>query len=117
PFAVLAGGEPAGFGIIDRGGALTELSGIAADTARAVLLRAFYLAPQWQGRGIGRRVCAGLGPLVLDVHPTATEAFVLVNEGNPAAQRAYAAGGFAPTGRDLADPVAGAQTVLRKPVA
>ncbi|KII00146.1 GCN5 family acetyltransferase [Streptomonospora alba] len=117
PFAVLVGGEPAGFGIIDRGGALADLAGIAADTARAVLLRAFYLAPQWQGRGIGRRACAGIDPLVLDVHPGAAEVFVLVNEGNRAAERAYAAAGFAALGTRLADPVAGPRTVLRKPVA
>ncbi|WP_343233543.1 GNAT family N-acetyltransferase [Streptomonospora sp. PA3] len=115
PFAVLCEREPAGFGIIDRGGGLARLSGVA-DPASAVLLRAFYLAPEWQGRGIGRRVCAGLDPLVRDIHPGATEVYVFVNEGNRAAERAYAAAGFAPAGLRLTDP-AGVQTVLRKAVA
>ncbi|GAA4892095.1 GNAT family N-acetyltransferase [Streptomonospora salina] len=117
PFAVLVGGEPAGFGIIDRGGALAEVSGVAADTARAVLLRAFYLAPEWQGRGVGRRACAGIDPLVRDVHPGAAEVFVFVDEGNRAAERAYAAAGFAPVATRPRDPAGGVRTVMRKPVA
>ncbi|QBI53222.1 Acetyltransferase (GNAT) family protein [Streptomonospora litoralis] len=117
PFAVLVDAQPAGYGIIDRGGALAELSGIAADTARAVLLRAFYLAPEHQGRGIGRAACAALAPLVRSVHPHADAAFVIVGEANRAAVRAYRAGGFLPTGTRLTSATAGQQTVLRKEVA
>ncbi|GAA4933895.1 hypothetical protein GCM10023224_12940 [Streptomonospora halophila] len=117
PFAVLAGGEPAGFGIIDRGGARAELTGIAADTARAVMLRAFYLAPERQGQGIGRRACAAVEALVRSVHPDAAEVFVVVSELNRAAVRAYRAGGFAPTGDRLLDGVSAPRAVLRMALA
>ncbi|GAB3454600.1 hypothetical protein GCM10027570_34990 [Streptomonospora sediminis] len=119
PFAVLRDRRPIGFGIIDRGGALADLAGVAADPARTVLLRAFYLAPEWQGQGIGRRVCAAIDPLVRGVHPDAAEVFVVVSEANPAAVRAYLAGGFAPTGfvptgNRLVSGMAGPHAVLRR---
>ncbi|MDT0304883.1 GNAT family N-acetyltransferase [Streptomonospora wellingtoniae] len=117
PFAVLVDGEPVGFGIIDRGGARAELAGVTADTARAVMLRAFYLAPERQGQGIGRRACAAVEALVRCVHPDAAEVFVAVSESNRAAVRAYRAGGFAPTGDRLSDGVSAPRAVLRRAVA
>ncbi|GAA3736142.1 GNAT superfamily N-acetyltransferase [Spinactinospora alkalitolerans] len=113
PFAVLCSDVPVGFGIVDRLGVLGE---IADDPARAVLLRAFYIDPQWQGQGVGRAACAALDSLVRGIAPEATEVLLTVNEGNPAAVRAYLAGGFAHTGRRYLGGDAGPQYVLRRPV-
>ncbi|MFC3995387.1 GNAT family N-acetyltransferase [Nocardiopsis sediminis] len=113
PFAVLRRGVPVGFGIIDR----RVTPGIATgDPGDAVMLRAFYVAPEWQGQGIGRAACMALGPLVGGIAPEAREVLVTAAESNHAALRAYRAGGFAPTGRQVVTADAAVQLVLRRPV-
>ncbi|WP_270074151.1 GNAT family N-acetyltransferase [Streptomonospora mangrovi] len=125
PFAVMRADTPVGFGIIERGGAVSRLAlllGEAAPTAvgdprAAVLLRAFYLAPEWQNRRIGRTACARLDALVRAVHPGARAVLVAVAETNRPAVRAYLAGGFAPTGHQVPlTATAGPQALLRRPV-
>ncbi|TQN30984.1 acetyltransferase (GNAT) family protein [Haloactinospora alba] len=113
PFAVLYRQTPVGFGIIDQRGILDE---ITAAPAEAVLLRAFYLDPEWQGRGIGRTACLALDPLVRSVRPEANEVVLTVNEANPAAVRAYRSGGFTATGERYLGGDAGPQLVMRRPV-
>lgn len=127
PFAVLlAGSRPrdradaldtcAGFGIVDRRGHLRDL----VDTpGRAALLRAYYVTPEWQGRGIGRVACSApvLDPLVAEVAPRATEIVLCVNHANEAGRRTYLAAGFAPTGRDHHGGPSGPQQILSRPVA
>ncbi|MBV2365626.1 GNAT family N-acetyltransferase [Streptomonospora nanhaiensis] len=125
PFAVLRAHEPVGFGIIERGGAVSRLAlllgaasgGVVGDPRAAVLLRAFYLVPEWQNRRIGRTACARLDDLVRGVHPGARAVLVAVSEANRPAVRAYLAGGFAATGhRVLLSATAGPQAVLRRPL-
>nr|WP_246422723.1 GNAT family N-acetyltransferase [Nocardiopsis mwathae] len=113
PFAVLHTGRPVGFGILDRRGILAELTDAPG---RALLLRAFYLAPEWQGRGIGRAACAALDPLARAVAPDAREILLTVNEDNPPAIRSYLAGGFERTGRRYLGGDAGPQQVMRRPI-
>ncbi|RNL78116.1 GNAT family N-acetyltransferase [Halostreptopolyspora alba] len=113
PFAVVVRDTAVGFGILDRGGNLVELT----PTPRsAVLFRAFHLAPEWQGRGVGRAVCVALDPLVRAVAPEATEVLLTVNEANPAAIRAYLAGGFRDSGRRYLGGDAGPQLILYREV-
>lgn len=113
PFAVVHRGRAAGFGILDRRGNLAELTAVPE---RAVLLRAFYIDPVLQGRGLGRATCRILDPLVRDVAPQADTVILTVNERNPVAIRAYLAGGFAHTGRSYLGGDMGPQYILHKPV-
>ncbi|MGH3097581.1 MAG: GNAT family N-acetyltransferase [Streptosporangiales bacterium] len=109
PFAVLAAGSAVGFGVLDRGGALAR---VTDRSATAVLLRAFYLDASVQGRGLGRAAVAALPCLVGLVAPDATRILLTVNVANPAAIRAYLAGGFTDTGRQHPGGPAGPQHVL-----
>lgn len=109
PFAVLAAGAPVGFGVLDRGGTLALLT---EQSATAVLLRAFYLDASAQGRGLGRAAVAALPTLVTRVAPDATRVLLTVNVANPAAIRAYLAGGFTDTGRQYLGGGVGPQHVL-----
>lgn len=103
----------AGFGILDGnvGAALVDAP------ERAVLLRAYYVTPQWQGRGVGRTSCA---PPLLDrsastIAPRAEEIVLCVNRANIRAQRAYTAAGFAFTGNTVPGN-AGPQYVMARPL-
>ncbi|WP_285759109.1 GNAT family N-acetyltransferase [Nocardiopsis ansamitocini] len=109
PFAVVHEGAAVGFGIIDRDGQLRE---IATDPVHSVLLRAFYIAPRWQGRGLGRAACVAVPALVTAIVPHARAVLLTVNEANPAAYRTYTAAGFVDTGRRYLGGDAGPQHVL-----
>ncbi|WP_046471721.1 GNAT family N-acetyltransferase [Allosalinactinospora lopnorensis] len=113
PFAVVLRGQAVGFGVIDRTAGVGEFT----DTPQyAVLLRSFYIDLEWQGHGVGRAVCAALGPFVRAVAPGTGEILLTVNEANTAAIRAYLAGGFRDTGRRYLGGDAGPQLVLRRAV-
>ncbi|ASU84964.1 N-acetyltransferase [Nocardiopsis gilva YIM 90087] len=114
PFAVLRAHEVVGFGILDRLGILPEITDAPQ---RAVLLRAFYIAPEWQGRGVGRAACAALDPLARAIAPKAVEILLTVNEHNSVALRSYLSGGFERTGRRYLGGDVGPQLVLRRPIA
>ncbi len=114
PFVVVLREAVVGFGILDRGGSLAELT---RTPETAVLLRAFYVAPEWQGHGVGRAACANLDVLVRAVTPESTRILLTVNEANRAGIRAYGAGGFVDTGRRYLGGDAGPQLVLRRAVA
>lgn len=88
----------AGYGIIDRVGHLSDL---VDDPETAVLLRAFYITPEHQGRGIGRTACAAplLDLLIAQVAPKTEHIVLCLNDGNDAGERTYRAAGFTPTGR------------------
>ncbi|MFH5823521.1 GNAT family N-acetyltransferase [Georgenia sp. AZ-5] len=108
PFAVEHDGVPVGFGVIDAVGYLADLT----DEPRgAALLRAFYIGAAHQSRGLGRAAVRVLPPLVREVVPAARRLFLTVNEANPAAIRAYGAGGFTDVGRYLGGS-AGPQRVM-----
>ncbi|TDQ48812.1 GNAT family N-acetyltransferase [Actinorugispora endophytica] len=113
PFAVVHEGRAVGFGILDRGGYLKE---VADAPEESVLLRAFYIAPHWQGRGLGRAACAALPRLAGAVAPGATAVLLTVNRENHVARRAYLASGFADTGRVYSGGDAGPQDVLVRAV-
>ncbi|MFL1429530.1 MULTISPECIES: GNAT family N-acetyltransferase [unclassified Nocardiopsis] len=123
PFAIVVGPvadaadareHAAGFGVLDSGVGLREL---VDEPQRAVLLRAYYLTPQWQGRGIGRAACAAplLDRLAAEAAPHAAEVVLCVNTANPGARRVYEAAGYTDTGRVLPGD-AGPQHVLSRPL-
>lgn len=95
PFAVLAGDEPVGFGVLDRAGYLADL---VDAPERAVLLRAFYLAAGWQGRGLGTAAAREVRSLARQLHPQVDLVVLTVDERNAAALAAYTAAGFVDTG-------------------
>ncbi|MFI6577374.1 GNAT family N-acetyltransferase [Nocardiopsis sp. NPDC050513] len=105
----------AGFGIIDRVGHLSDL---VDAPERAVLLRAFYVTPEYQGLGVGRTACSAplLDLLVAGVAPRATDIVLCVNEGNEVGLRTYRSAGFTSTGRRYVDGPNGPQFVMSRPV-
>ncbi|WP_017536811.1 GNAT family N-acetyltransferase [Nocardiopsis halophila] len=123
PFAVLVDGETAGFGILDRsvpaGTGIVPGDGASITSApeRALMLRSFLIAVRWQGEGVGRRSCRLLPRAAREVAPEADELLLTVNTANPAAYRAYTAGGFTDTGRVYLGGDAGPQHVLSMPLA
>jgi GNAT superfamily N-acetyltransferase len=106
--AILAGAQPVGMFALDRGGYFREFD----DDPRAVLLRAFYVAAEYQGRGYARGAIAALPEFVHETMPDVRRVILTVNDENPAAVRAYVAGGFLDTGQDHLGGDAGPQHVL-----
>lgn len=103
----------AGFGVLDR----VIRSGLVDSPERAVLLRAYYVTPQWQGRGVGRASCSAplLDRLAVEVAPNADEIVLCVNQANQPAQRVYKASGFDFAGR-VVPGSAGPQEVMSRPL-
>ncbi|GAA1079279.1 GNAT family N-acetyltransferase [Nocardiopsis metallicus] len=103
----------AGFGVLDRviGSELVDAP------ERAVLMRAYYVTPQWQGRGVGRASCSAplLDRLAAEVAPHAELIVLCVNQANQQAQRAYRAAGFDFTGK-VVPGTAGPQDVMARPL-
>ena len=127
PFAVVRNGAPltdrsaaldacVGFGIIDR--RLPVLRDLVDDPEDAVLLRAFYVPPEHQGRGIGRAACTAplLDLLVAAIAPEASRIVLCLSDGNDSGERAYRAAGFTPTGRRHDAGEHGMQSVFARPV-
>jgi RimJ/RimL family protein N-acetyltransferase len=110
PFAITYRGEAIGFGVLDRKGYLDE---VGADKDRAVLLRAFYLAAGWQGKGLGGAAIRALPALARVVRPDAGELKLTVNVRNEQAFKAYLASGFSDSGELYFGGDAGPQHVLR----
>lgn len=109
-----AGAASAGFAILDQ---VIRNPDMVAEPENAVLLRAFYVTPQWQGRGVGRISCSAplLDDLVAEVAPHATEVVLCVNEGNHQAARVYRRSGFDFTG-NVVPGSAGPQWVMSRPL-
>ncbi|WP_454778114.1 GNAT family N-acetyltransferase [Georgenia muralis] len=98
PFAVEHDGRVVGFGVIDSLGYLPD---VVDRPDEAALLRGFYLDAAEQNRGIGRATVPLLRVLARELVPAARILVLTVNEANPAAVRAYTAGGFVDVGRYL----------------
>ena len=106
--AILVGAQPVGMFALDRGGYFREFD----DDPRAILLRAFYVANEFQGRGYARGAIAALPEFVRDELPDVRRVVLTVNHQNPAAIRVYLAGGFIDTAEDYLGGDAGPQHVL-----
>ena len=103
----------AGFGVLDR----VIRSELVDAPERAVLMRAYYVTPQWQGRGVGRASCSAplLDQLAAEVAPHAERIVLCVNQANQPAQNAYRAAGFGFTGK-VVPGSAGPQDVMARPL-
>jgi RimJ/RimL family protein N-acetyltransferase len=108
-FAICAGEEPVGFGVLDVVGNLAEL---VDQPARAVLLRGFYIDAAAQGRGLGTAAAALVPELAVRVAPAAELVVLTVNERNPMAVAAYRRAGFVDTGTRYLGGDQGPQHVL-----
>lgn len=109
PFAVLDGGRPVGFGVLDRRGYLDEL---VDSPGRAVLLRGFYLDAAEQGGGRGTAAAALVPSLAAALYDDVELVVLTVNVANPAAIRAYTRADFADTGTRYLGGGAGPQHLL-----
>lgn len=106
--AILVREEPVGMFALDRGGYLREFD----DDPDAVLLRAFYVAPEHQGHGYGRAAVAVLPSFVRKHLPDVRRVVLTVNHENPGAIKTYLAGGFSDTGQSYLGGTAGPQHVF-----
>ena len=95
--AILDGDLPVGMFQLDRGGFLPEITDRVEGT---LLLRAFYVAPPFQGRGLATRAVAAVPDFVRATFPDVDRVLLTVNHANPAAARCYLRGGFTDTGQD-----------------
>ncbi len=105
PVAVLEGGAPVGFLILDsKPGA----PGRAGD----LLLRAFFVDAGVQGRGIGTAALLALPGYARAHDPAAERILLTVNIVNPSAQAVYERAGFVDTGELYHGGTLGPQRVL-----
>ena len=109
PFAVAERDVPVGFGVLDRVGILDEL---VDEPARAVLLRAFYVGADHQGRGLGTAAARAVPALAAELYDDVELVVLTVNEQNPAAVAAYLRAGFVDTSARYLGGEAGPQHVL-----
>lgn len=88
--AIVVGGVPVGMFALDRGGYFREFD----DDPSAVLLRAFYVAPEHQGHGYASEAALATRAFVQQHLPDVKRVVLTVNLRNPAAITAYLRGGF-----------------------
>lgn len=103
------GDQVAGMFRIDRGFHLHHR--FAASTTYG--LRTFLVDQRLQGRGIATGCCAQLQGYLAQRYPDAEAILLTVNLKNPAARRAYLAGGFFDTGAQYMDGGFGPQHILK----
>ena len=108
-FAIVEDGRAVGFGVLDRGPLVAELT---VRPRRTVLLRAFYVDAADQGRGLGQAAVALLPSFAARMAPDATTMVLTINVANPVAARTYVGGGFTDTGRRYDGGQHGPQYVL-----
>lgn len=92
--AIMVDGVPVGMFALDRGGYFREFD----DDPSAVLLRAFYVAPEHQGHGYGTEAVSATKALVQQNLPDIRRVVLTVNQRNPAAITTYLKAGFVDTG-------------------
>ena len=93
---------------LDQGGYFREFDGDPS----AVLLRAFYVAPEHQGNGYATEAVIATRAFVQQRLPDIQRVVLTVNQSNPAAMATYLKGGFVMTGEDYLGGVRGPQFVM-----
>jgi RimJ/RimL family protein N-acetyltransferase len=106
--AILVDGVPVGMFALDRGGYFREFD----DDPSAVLLRAFYVAPEHQGHGYVTEAVAATRAFVRQRLPDVKRVVLTVNHRNPAAITTYLKGGPVMTGEDYLGGLKGPQHVM-----
>lgn len=110
PFGVVHDGDAIGFGVLDRSPILLAL--LPVDVAHTVLLRAFYLDADAQGRGLGRAAILAIPDLLRRLWADVDHLTLTVNITNVRAREAYLAAGFRDVGERYTGGAAGPQHVL-----
>lgn len=108
--AILAEDEAVGMFALDRGGYFREFE----HDRRAVLLRAFYVAPEHQGQGYARAAVTAIPAFVRQHLPGVNRVVLTVNMGNPAAIRTYLSGGFTDTAKTYLGGRSGPQHIFEQ---
>lgn len=106
--AILVGDEPVGMFAVDRGGYFREFD----RDPHAVLLRAFYVAPEHQGRGYARAAIVAIPDFMRRTLPDVHRVVLTVNHQNPAAIRAYLSAGFTDSKKSYLGGSAGPQHIF-----
>jgi RimJ/RimL family protein N-acetyltransferase len=106
--AIVVDGVPVGMFALDRGGYFREFN----DDPSAVLLRAFYIAPEHQGSGYATEAVSATRAFVQQRLPDVKRVVLTVNHRNPAAIATYLRGGFVQTGQDYLGGPFGPQYVM-----
>lgn len=106
PYAIVFGGEPVGFFVLDTTPA-------EADPSADLVLRAFFVDARWQGRGLASAAVRVLPSLARREAPDARSVVLTVNVRNPVARHVYLSGGFRASGERYLGGAAGPQHVLR----
>lgn len=109
PMAILLDAEPIGFYCIET--VARCITG--RDFAEPSLgLRGFFLAAEWQGRGLGSRALQLLRADLAARHPQARRLVLTVGECNPAALALYRSAGFVDSGERYHGGRSGSQLLL-----
>lgn len=106
--AIVVHDLPVGMFGLDPGGYFREFD----DDRSAVLFRAFYIAPEHQGRGYATAAVTATRGFVRQRLPDVKRVVLTVNHRNPAALAAYLKGGFVMTGQDYLGGLFGPQHVM-----
>ena len=106
--AILVDGVPVGMFALDRGGYFREFD----DDPSAVLLRAFYIAPEHQRQGFATEAVRAARVLVQQRLPDVKRIVLTVNHRNTEAIATYLKAGFVKTGDDYLGSLRGPQFVM-----
>lgn len=90
PIVILYGHQPAGFFVLHGREGVKDFS----DNEDAILLRAYSINAEYQGKGIASQSIKLLSPFVREHFPDVNEIILAVNHANIVAQTVYKKGGF-----------------------
>ncbi|MGG0450766.1 GNAT family N-acetyltransferase [Priestia megaterium] len=97
PVLILAVNKLAGFFVLDAGEAVKEYT----ESSGALLIRSYFIHPDYQGKGVGKKSLKLL-PFFINHHfPTINKVVLGVNYKNTAAQHLYKRSGFVDTNRHI----------------
>jgi RimJ/RimL family protein N-acetyltransferase len=108
PVAIVVDGLPVGMFVLDLGGYMREVD----DDPSTVLFRAFYVAPEHQGKGYATAAVTATKAYVQQRLPGVKRVVLGANHRNPVAVAAYLRGGFVMTGEDYLGGLIGSQYVM-----
>jgi RimJ/RimL family protein N-acetyltransferase len=108
PVAIVVDRVPVGMFVLDRRGYVRDRD----DDPSRVLFRAFYIAPEHQGKGYATAAVKATRAYVQQRLPAVERVVLGVNHRNPPAVAAYLRGGFVMTGEDYLGGLIGPQYVM-----
>lgn len=94
PIVIFYGNQPAGFFVLHGWEGVKAFS----ENKKAILLRAYSINAEFQGKGIASQSIRLLNSFVKEHFPEVNEVILAVNHGNIVAQTVYKKGGFVDKG-------------------